>query len=245
MPNKQRLDTILVEQGFFATRDEALRSVLAGLVSTTDRKLDKAGEMLPPDIKLHVKGQKSYASRGGLKLEGALKAFDFDPSGLICVDIGCSTGGFTDCLLQYGATHVTSVDVGRAQFDWALRQDSRVTLYERTNIVDLPAKGYAQAFDLAVCDVSFTSILHIIDAVVELLKPGASFITLVKPQFELPKEEVGEGGIVVDESSRIRVLHEVCLGMEAHGFEICAQTTSPITGHKGNVEYLVYARLKS
>ena len=245
MPKKQRLDTILVEQGFFATRDEALRSVLAGLVSTTDRKLDKAGEMLPPDIELHVKGHKTYASRGGLKLEGALTNFDIDVTGMNCVDIGCSTGGFTDCLLHFGAQHVTSVDVGRAQFDWTLRQDSRVTLFERTNIVDLPAQGFAHAFDVAVCDVSFTSILHIIDAVVELLQPHGTFITLVKPQFELPKEEVGEGGIVVDEAARKRVLDEVCSGMEKRGFEIFGRMTSPITGHKGNVEYLVYARLKS
>ena len=139
MAKRQRLDDELVEQGFFATRDEALRAIMAGEVSTSDRRLTSAGQKVERGLPLHVKGHGSYVSRGGLKLERGLDHFGVDPTGLACLDVGCSTGGFTDCLLRRGASSVLSVDVGYAQFDWALRQDARVTLMERTNIVDVPA----------------------------------------------------------------------------------------------------------
>ena len=176
---KRRLDDELVRQGLFPDTKTALCSILAGDVSTHDRRLSFAGEPVEEGIFLHVKGKTPYVSRGGLKLEKALDTFCVDPQGLTCLDVGASTGGFTDCLLCCGARHVVSVDVGYAQFDWALRNDSRVKLLERTNIVELPSLGYDAAFDLAVCDVSFTSIENILDAVLCTLKPQGAFITLV------------------------------------------------------------------
>ena len=244
MPRRVRLDAELVARGFFSTTDEAMRAIMAGEVSTSDRRLTSPGEQVRPGIELHVRGRKAYASRGGLKLERGLKALGVDPVGLDCVDIGCSTGGFTDCLLKHGAHHVLAVDVGRAQFDWALRQDPRVTLLEQTNIVDVPDDPrHAGAYQLAVCDVSFTSVITILPAVVRLLGAGGTFLTLVKPQFEAPREQVGEGGIVRDESVRRQALDHVAQAMEDAGFELGGSCESPITGHKGNVEYLLVGRL--
>lgn len=244
MPRRVRLDAELVARGFFSSADEALRAIMAGEVSTTDRRLTSPGEQVKPGIELHVRGRKPYASRGGLKLEHGLDVLGVDPRGLSCVDVGCSTGGFTDCLLQRGAAHVLAVDVGRAQFDWALRQDARVTLMEQTNIVDVPdMDGQAGAYQLAVCDVSFTSVTTILPAVVRLLAPGGAFLTLVKPQFEAPREQVGEGGVVRDEGVRQEALARVSQAMEASGFVLGGSCKSPITGHKGNVEYLLLGRL--
>lgn len=246
MPRRVRLDAELVARGFFSSTDEALRAIMAGEVSTTDRRLTSAGEQVKPGLELHVRGRKAYASRGGLKLEHGLDVLGVDPRGLACVDVGCSTGGFTDCLLQRGAAHVLAVDVGRAQFDWALRQDARVTLMEQTNIVDVPAMpGQAGAYQLAVCDVSFTSVLTVLPAVVQLLAPGGAFLTLVKPQFEAPREQVGEGGVVRDELVRQEALTRVSQAMEQAGFTLGGSCESPITGHKGNVEYLLLGRLNS
>lgn len=244
MPRRVRLDAELVARGFFSTRDEALRSIMAGEVSTSDRRMSSAGELVTPGIELHVRGRKAYASRGGLKLERGLDALGVDPRGLDCVDVGCSTGGFTDCLLKRGARHVLAVDVGRAQFDWALRQDERVTLLEQTNILDVPnMDGQEGAYQLAVCDVSFTSVVTILPAVVRLLGEGGTFLTLVKPQFEAPREQVGEGGVVRDEAVRTAALQRVSRAMEDAGFALGGSCESPITGHKGNVEYLLVGRL--
>lgn len=244
MPRRVRLDAELVARGFFSTTDEAARAIMAGEVSTSDRRMNSAGEQVRPGIELHVRGRKAYASRGGLKLERGLEALGVDPAGLDCVDIGCSTGGFTDCLLKHGAHHVLAVDVGRAQFDWALRQDARVTLLEQTNICDVPdQEGYAGAYQLAVCDVSFTSVVTILPAVVRLLGAGGTFLTLVKPQFEAPREQVGEGGVVRDEAVRMQALEKVSVAMEGAGFTLGGWCESPITGHKGNVEYLLVGRL--
>ena len=244
MPRRVRLDAELVARGFFSTTDEAARAIMAGEVSTSDRRMNSAGEQVRPGIELHVRGRKAYASRGGLKLERGLEALEVDPAGLDCVDIGCSTGGFTDCLLKHGAHHVLAVDVGRAQFDWALRQDARVTLLEQTNICDVPdLEGHAGAYQLAVCDVSFTSVVTILPAVVRLLGAGGTFLTLVKPQFEAPREQVGEGGVVRDEAVRMQALEKVSVAMEGAGFTLGGWCESPITGHKGNVEYLLVGRL--
>ena len=163
-----RLDDELISQGICADRADALRTLMAGLVSSGGERLTSPGLKVTPGLPLHVKGRIPYVGRGGLKLEGALDAFGIDPTDLACLDVGCSTGGFTDCLLKRGAATVVSVDVGRAQFDWSLRQDDRVTLHERTNVTQLPELGYGAAIDLAVCDVSFTSIANIIDAVLAL-----------------------------------------------------------------------------
>lgn len=234
-----RLDDELISQGICADRADALRTLMAGLVSSGGERLTSPGTLVEPGIALHVKGHIPYVGRGGLKLAGALEAFSVDPTDLHCLDVGCSTGGFTDCLLKHGAAHVLSVDVGRAQFDWSLRNDERVTLLERTNIVDVPALGYAGACELAVCDVSFTSIRTILPAVLQILADDALFLTLVKPQFEAEQHEVGEGGIVRDPAVHARVLHDAVTLFAQSGLaplDICA---SSITGAKGNREFFL------
>ena len=244
MPKRRRLDAELVEQGYFATTDDAMRAVLAGVVSTSDRLLTSAGEQVRPGIELHVRGRTPYVSRGGLKLERGLDAFGVDPTGLACLDVGCSTGGFTDCLLSRGAASVLAVDVGYAQFDWTLRQDPRVELLERTNMVDLAGTGREDTIDLAVCDVSFTSVTTVLPAVVELLRRGGRFLTLVKPQFEAAREDVGEGGVVRDERVRAAAVERVAGAFSDAGFDVLGSCESPITGHKGNVEYLLCGALR-
>lgn len=239
---KRRLDEELVAQGFFASTDDALRAVLAGEVSTTNRRLTSAGEQVTPGLPLHVRGRHAYVSRGGLKLERGLDAFGIDPTGLRCLDVGCSTGGFTDCLLKHGAASVLAVDVGYAQFDWSLRQDARVSLLERTNIRDVPTPGRAGTIDLAVCDVSFTSVRMVLPAVMELLTARGTFLTLVKPQFEAARTEVGEGGVVSDPAVQLRALEEVARAFAAAGLTPCGACPSPIRGHKGNREFLLAGR---
>ncbi|MDY2778105.1 MAG: TlyA family RNA methyltransferase [Collinsella sp.] len=234
-----RLDDELISQGICENRADALRTLMAGLVSSGGERLTSPGLKVEPGLALHVKGRIPYVGRGGLKLAGALDAFSIDPAGLDCLDVGCSTGGFTDCLLKRGARSVIAVDVGRAQFDWSLRQDPRVTLLERTNVVNLPELGYASAADLSVCDVSFTSIEVVLDAVLSVLRPDGRFLTLVKPQFEASAEEVGEGGIVRDPRVHARVLRN-CIELFArkglYPVDVCA---SPIRGTKGNREFFL------
>ena len=236
---RRRLDAELVEQGFFSSADEAMRAVMAGDVSTKDRRMTSPGEQVRPGIELHVRGRAAFVSRGGLKLARGLDAFGVDPAGLTCLDVGCSTGGFTDCLLKRGAASVISVDVGYAQFSWELRRDPRVTLLERTNIVDVPALVGPGVVDLAVCDVSFTSVITVLPAVLELLRSGGTFLTLVKPQFEAAREDVGEGGVVRDPAVREAALTRVREAFERSGLSVRGTCESPITGHKGNVEYLL------
>lgn len=234
-----RLDDELISQGICENRADALRTLMAGLVSSGGQRLTSPGMRVAPGIELHVKGRLPYVGRGGVKLAGALDAFGVDPSGLSCLDVGCSTGGFTDCLLKRGARRVVAVDVGRAQFDWSLRQDERVELLERTNIVDVPARGYADAFDLAVCDVSFTGIACILPAVMELLGPHGRFLTLVKPQFEASAEQVEEGGIVRDPAVHRAVLARTIALFAERGLVPLDACPSPITGHKGNREFFL------
>lgn len=234
-----RLDDELISQGICDNRADALRTLMAGLVSSGGERLTSPGLKVQPGIELHVKGRIPFVGRGGLKLAGALDHFNVDPSGLSCVDVGCSTGGFTDCLLKRGAAHVISVDVGRAQFDWSLRQDERVVLLERTNMVDLPSMGYESCCDLAVCDVSFTSIATVLPSVLSVLTPCGRFLTLVKPQFEAPSHLVGEGGIVRDPSVHQDVLAWAIRLFAESGLypvDVCA---SPITGAKGNKEFFL------
>ena len=234
-----RLDDELVAQGLCADCDEALRILMEGRVSSGGERLTSPGLKVEPGLELHVKGRSPYVGRGGIKLEGALDACGVDPAGRSCVDIGCSTGGFTDCLLKHGAASVLAVDVGRAQFDWGLRNDPRVTLLERTNIVDVPAMGYGGMFDLAVCDVSFTSIRNILPAVLRLLAPGGLFLTLVKPQFEAAPTDVGEGGVVRDPAVRARALADVIALFDASGLAPLRACASPIAGAKGNREFFL------
>nr|WP_075576395.1 TlyA family RNA methyltransferase [Olsenella timonensis] len=243
MPRRRRLDAELVEQGFFSSADDAMRAVMAGDVSTTDRRLASPGEQVTPGIPLHVRGRAAYVSRGGLKLERGLAAFGVDPCGLACLDVGCSTGGFTDCLLKHGAASVVAVDVGYAQFSWELRGDARVRLLERTNVVDVPELLGEGVVDLAVCDVSFTSVTTVLPAVLALLRAGGTFLTLVKPQFEAAREDVGEGGVVREPRVRAAALERVRTSFEDAGLVVRGSCESPITGHKGNVEYLLCADL--
>lgn len=239
MVRRHRLDEELVDQGLFASADEALRAVMAGDVSTSGRRLTSPGEQVRPGLALHVRGHLPYVGRGALKLEHALAAFHVDPRGLSCLDVGCSTGGFTDCLLRHGAKSVLAVDVGYAQFDWRLRRDPRVTLRERTNVVDLPDDETRSTMGLAVCDVSFTSVRTVLPAVLELLRPDGRFLTLVKPQFEAARDEVGEGGVVSDPAVWLASLESVATAFRGHGLGPVAACPSPITGHKGNREFLL------
>lgn len=234
-----RLDDELIAQGICADRADALRTLMAGDVSSRGERLTSPGLKVVPGLEIHVKGRLPYVGRGGLKLEGALDAFGVDPKGLRCADIGCSTGGFTDCLLKRGAASVLAIDVGRAQFAWSLRCSERVTLLERTNVVDVPELGYRTCCDLIVCDVSFTSIAHIIEPVVEMLSEKGAFLTLVKPQFEAAAEDVCEGGIVRDPAVHLRVLEDTIDCILDHG--LCPQgvCVSPIKGTKGNVEFFL------
>ncbi len=241
---KVRVDQELVDQGFFATVDDAKRAIMAGIVSTQSNRVSSPGQKIEPGSYLHVKNQKPYVSRGGLKLAGGLDAFGLDVEGLECLDVGCSSGGFTDCLLRRGAKSVVAVDVGYAQFDWTLRNDKRVMLLERTNICDVPDLSVPTPFDLAVCDVSFTSICTIAPSVSYLLKPGGIFVTLVKPQFEAERDEVDEGGIVRDPAVRLKCLMNVAQTLEELSFEVIGACTSPIHGAKGNIEYMLMSRLR-
>lgn len=242
---KVRLDTELVNQGFFKTADEAARFVLAGEVSTSDRRLEHPGEQVEPGIELHVRGAESrnpYVSRGGLKLGAAFTEFDLDANGKRCLDVGCSTGGFTDCLLRHGAAHVVAVDVGYAQFDWSLRGDERIELLERTNIRELAVPEREGSVELAVCDVSFTSVIPLLDSIVHMLSEDGEFVVLVKPQFECRRDQVGEGGIVRDPAAHEDAISRVIAACEEHGLGVLALCPSPITGHKGNREYLLHTR---
>ena len=239
MPRRRRLDEELVAQGFFRSTADAMRAVMAGDVCGPSMRYTSAGTQVRPGCELHVRGALPYVSRGGLKLERGLDAFGVDPSGLACLDVGCSTGGFTDCLLSRGASSVLAVDVGYAQFDWSLRRDPRVELLERTNIVDVPTPARLGSIDLAVCDVSFTSVVTVLGAVCELLGPAGRFLTLVKPQFEAARDEVGQGGVVRDPHVRLEALERVAAALDAAGLAVEAACASPITGAKGNHEYLL------
>lgn len=234
-----RADRELVAQGFFATQDEAMRSIMAGDVSLSDRRVQSPGEQVKPGCAFHVRGTKQYVSRGGLKLEGALDEFGVDPTGKTCLDVGCSTGGFTDCLLSRGAASVVAVDVGYAQFSWQLRQDKRVELLERTNIVDVATPERQGSIELAVCDVSFTSVAVIVDAVARMLCPTGTFITLIKPQFEAERKQVGEKGIVRDPAVWAQSIHKVAQACAQAGLAPQKLCVSPIAGHKGNREFLL------
>ena len=249
---KRRLDAELVEQGFFPDARQAERAVMAGLVSSGGERLTKPGAQVKPGIALHVKGSRkqsaqglgTYVSRGGLKLEGALAAFRLDVAGLNCIDVGCSTGGFTDCLLKQGARRVAAVDVGYGQFDWGLRCDGRVALFERTNICDADPTALGAPFALAVADVSFTSIATILPSVLALLCADGLFCTLVKPQFEALSSQVSAGGIVRDPQVHREVLSRVIAGLTEAGMSVRGACVSPIHGAKGNIEYFVLAGLQ-
>jgi 23S rRNA (cytidine1920-2'-O)/16S rRNA (cytidine1409-2'-O)-methyltransferase len=243
MAAKSRLDVALVERGLAETRAAAQRMIMAGLVFSGERRLDKAGQAVAPDAALEVRGQPHpYVSRGGLKLEKALDHFAIPVQGRTCLDVGSSTGGFTDCLLQRGADRVYAVDVGTNQLAWKLRQDPRVVSMEKTNIRDVTREQIPEAIDLVVCDASFISLRTALPAALALAGPGAHLAALIKPQFEVGKGRVGKGGIVREPELHEEVVRTITgwLG-EQPGWTVLGVTESPITGAEGNKEFLVSA----
>ena len=241
---KTRLDNLLVQRGLFDTAEQAKRAVIAHEVKVGDAYATSAAQLVAPDAEITVKGRKQYVSRGGVKLRGALDAFGFDPANLHCADVGCSTGGFTDCLLQAGAASVTAIDVGYGDLAWKLRQDPRVRVCERTNIRTADPANLGAPFDLVVADLSFIGLASLAPVFARLCVPGGSFIGLVKPQFESRAGETDGRGFVSDEAVRLRTVAEVEDALVAAGFNVHGVVESPIHGKQsGNVEYLVWATL--
>ncbi len=238
---KQRLDVFLVEQGFFPTREKARAAVMAGLVETDGQLVYKAGHGVTATCRIRVKEPEyAFVSRGGLKLARALQVFPINLQGLTILDVGASTGGFTDCALQNGARHVFAVDVGYGQLDWKLRQDERVTVLERTNIRYLTLEQLGTSCDLATIDVSFISLSKVLPAVIQLLAPSGKIIALIKPQFEAGREKVGKKGVVRDPVVHTEVIDNVCQAARGLGLGVEGLSYSPVRGPEGNIEYLVY-----
>jgi 23S rRNA (cytidine1920-2'-O)/16S rRNA (cytidine1409-2'-O)-methyltransferase len=235
-----RLDQALVAQGLVPSRQRAQAMVRAGLVRVAGTVADRPDQMVDPSVSIGLEHAKAYVSRGGDKLAAALDAFEIDPSGRVCLDVGASTGGFTDILLQRGAARVIAVDVGYGQLAWSLRQDPRVTVLERVNIRHLDRLPVPA--DLAVIDVSFISLRLVLPRVRELLSPPGEVVMLVKPQFEVGKGAVGKGGVVRDPEQHRRVLSELRQFAEQTGYEVAAEIPSPILGAKGNREFLLHLR---
>jgi 23S rRNA (cytidine1920-2'-O)/16S rRNA (cytidine1409-2'-O)-methyltransferase len=236
-----RVDLALVEQGLAPSREKARALILAGEVLAGDRPVAKAGDLVAADVVLRLRSEPMpYVSRGGLKLAHALATFGLDVRGRVAVDVGASTGGFTDCLLQAGAARVYCVDVGHGQLAHAVASDPRVVVVDRTNIRHMPPDRLPERCTLAVVDVSFISLRHVLPALAALLVPGSPVVTLVKPQFEVGRERIGKGGIVRDEAARRDAVVTVGEAARALGFTVAGETTSPITGGKGNVEYLLH-----
>ena len=242
---KERLDVLLVSKGFFDSREKAKRAIMAGLVFIGQERYDKAGTMVPEDADIHVKGDTCpYVSRGGLKLEKSIKTWDLDLEGDVCMDIGSSTGGFTDCMLQNGASKVYALDVGTNQLAYSLRVDPRVVVMEKTNIRDLDTDSF-EKLDFISIDVSFISLNLVLPVASRLLKEGGQMVALVKPQFEAGREKVGKGGIVRDKSVHREVVENVVKYAENADLRPCGLSYSPITGAKGNIEYLLYMKKSS
>jgi 23S rRNA (cytidine1920-2'-O)/16S rRNA (cytidine1409-2'-O)-methyltransferase len=225
----------LVARGLATTRDEAARIVMAGAVSVSGRRIDKPGERVPLDVDLYVRATAKHVSRGGGKLEAALDGFAIEAAGRVCLDAGCSTGGFTDCLLQRGAARVYAVDVGYGQLAWSLRNDPRVVLFERTNVRSLRAADLDPAPSLVVVDLSFVSLREILPALVELCARPGELVVLVKPQFELPRALV-PGGVVQDPALRSRAVEQVAASARDLGLAVRGPIESPVPGAEGNRE---------
>jgi 23S rRNA (cytidine1920-2'-O)/16S rRNA (cytidine1409-2'-O)-methyltransferase len=238
-----RADLALLEQGLAPTREKARALILAGQVLDGDRPVDKAGDLVGAQAVLRLRGEPMpFVSRGGIKLAHALVTFGLDVKDLVAVDVGASTGGFTDCLLQRGARRVYCIDVGHGQLDWKIASDPRVVVVDRTNIRLMPPERIPEPCALAVVDVSFISLRLVLPALPALLHPGSPVIVLVKPQFEVGRAKVGKGGIVRDEADRQHALDEVKAVARDLGYQVLGETTSPITGGKGNVEFLLHLR---
>lgn len=240
---KLRADQLLVEQGLAESRTRAQALILAGLVFTGERRIDKPGEVLPTATPLVVRGRDHpWVSRGGIKLAHALDRFGIDPAGCVCLDIGASTGGFTDVLLARGAARVYAVDVGQGQLAWALRQDPRVIVLERTNARRLTRTQIPEPVELITADVSFISLTLALPPALALAADAAHAVALIKPQFEAGREEVGRGGIVRDAGVHDRVCGRIASFLEEAGWQVIGLAESPITGAGGNREFLIAAR---
>jgi 23S rRNA (cytidine1920-2'-O)/16S rRNA (cytidine1409-2'-O)-methyltransferase len=240
---KARADQLLVDRGLAESRAKAQALILAGLVYSGERKLDKAGQALAADAPLEVRGKAHpWVSRGGIKLAHALEHFDLDVNGAVALDVGSSTGGFTDVLLQKGAAKVFAVDVGTNQLAWTLRQDPRVVVHEKTNARYLTDAVVTEPVDLIVCDASFISLAKVLDKALGFAKPGGRLIALVKPQFEAERGEIGKGGVVRDAAVHERVCAAVAEWVRSRGWQVEGIVPSPITGPEGNVEFLLAAR---
>ncbi len=238
---RRRLDVLLVQRGLVQSRQRALSLIMAGQVWVNGERVTKAGASVPENGAVRITGREiPYVSRGGLKLEAAIRAFKIDVIGLSCLDVGASTGGFTDCLLQHGARHIIAVDVGYGQLHWKLRSDPRVTLIERTNIRHLDARMLEEPVDLACVDVSFISLKMVIPAVLKCVKESGQIISLIKPQFEVGKGLVGKGGVVRDPALHQEVIKDLTAAFERWKLHQVGVIPSPVLGPKGNQEYLAY-----
>jgi 23S rRNA (cytidine1920-2'-O)/16S rRNA (cytidine1409-2'-O)-methyltransferase len=244
-PAKRRVDQLLVERGLAESRARAQALVMAGLVFVGETKIDKPGHQLPEDAVLDVRGRDHpWVSRGGIKLAHAIEYFGLDPAGAVAMDIGSSTGGFTDVLLTNGAEHVFAVDSGTNQLAWRLREDPRVTVLEQTSARILTTAQIDRPCNWVVCDASFISLAKVLEVPLQLAAPECQLVALIKPQFEVGREEVGKGGVVRDPALHARVCDEVRGWIEGLGWEVQGIATSPITGPQGNVEFLISAQRK-
>jgi len=237
--HKERLDCVLAAQGLVPSREAAARTILAGGVSVNGTVVDKPAKLVSLDARIEIVQPAMFVSRSGDKLAAALDAFRFNARGAIGLDVGCSTGGFTDCLLQRGAIRIYAIDVGYGQFEWKLRKDSRVVLLERTNIRYVCSAMVPEPIDLAVIDVSFISLTLVLPPVVRLLNSSAAVVALVKPQFEVGKGQVGRGGIVRDDAQRNAVTEKIIACAARWGLQLKGVLDSPVVGRKGNREILV------
>lgn len=244
VPKKKRLDHILLETKQAGSLKEAETIIRAGKVYVEEEIADKPGITYPPDAIIRIKRDLPYVSRGGFKLQGAFQSFNIKPQGWVCADIGASTGGFTDCLLQHGAGHVFAIDVAYGQLDWKLRTDSRVTVRERLNIKNISAKHITQPLDLAVFDTSFISLKKVIPPIFPFFHSVCRIIALIKPQFELTKNEVGAGGVVREERLRMKAVDMIEAFGRSVDLKTIGVTPSAIKGPKGNQEYLIYFKRK-
>src|SRR5436189_1741882 len=243
---KDRIDKILVDRKLADSRTKAQALVLAGVVLADEKRIDKPSQLVSTASNIRLKGagpESKYASRGGLKLEHALKRFSLDPTGAVCLDVGSSTGGFTDCLLQHGAARVVAIDSGTNQMVWRLRNDERVELREKTNARNLRPEDFPEKFDLAVIDVSFISLTKILPAILDLIKAKGKIVALIKPQFEVGRGELGKGGIVRDTARHEKEVLRINEFASEIGFSVGGVVDSPILGAEGNKEFLaVYGR---
>ena len=238
---KERLDILLVKRGLAPSREKAKAMIMEGNVFVENQREDKAGTSIPENAKIEIKGNTlKYVSRGGLKLEKAMNHFDIEFQNKVCMDIGASTGGFTDCMLQNGASKVYAVDVGYGQFAWKLRTDERVVCMEKTNIRYVTPEDIGEPVDFSSIDVSFISLTKVLGPVKEILSPGGEVVALIKPQFEAGREKVGKKGVVREKSTHLEVIQMVMAYAAEIGFEIRNLEFSPIKGPEGNIEYLLY-----